>query len=71
MKKKHVNVNHFIIAKMFEEEMNNPLRGKVDKLLPKRNQIRLGMQLLISLLPKILSKKIICGQKHLLRIWVC
>jgi hypothetical protein len=29
--KKHVNVNHFIIAKMFEKEMNDPLRGKVEK----------------------------------------
>jgi hypothetical protein len=32
MKEKLVNVDHFIIAKMFEEEVNNPLRGKVDKL---------------------------------------
>jgi len=28
--KKHVNANHFIITKMFEEEANNPLRGEVD-----------------------------------------
>jgi hypothetical protein len=30
--KKHVNVDHSIKAKMFEEEMNSPLRGKEDKI---------------------------------------
>jgi hypothetical protein len=25
--KKHVNENHSIIVKMFEEEVNNPLKG--------------------------------------------
>jgi hypothetical protein len=29
--KKHVNVDHFIIAKMFEVEENSRLNGKVDK----------------------------------------
>jgi hypothetical protein len=26
-----VNVNHFIIAKLFEEEINSPLKGKVER----------------------------------------
>jgi len=30
--KNYVNVNHFIIAKMFEEEINSPLKGKVERL---------------------------------------
>jgi hypothetical protein len=28
--KKHVNANHFIITKMFEEEVNISLKGEVD-----------------------------------------
>jgi hypothetical protein len=31
MLKKHVNANHFIIAKMFEEEVNRSLKGEVEK----------------------------------------
>jgi hypothetical protein len=34
--KKHVNVNHSIITKMFEEELNSPLKRKVDKQLGKK-----------------------------------
>ncbi len=34
--KKHVNANHSIIAKMFEEEMNSLLKGKVEKQLAKK-----------------------------------
>ncbi len=30
--KNYVNVNHFIIAKLFEEEINSPLKGKVERL---------------------------------------
>jgi len=42
MKEKHVNVDHFLIAKMFEEEVNNPLRGKMDKLLAKKKSNPFG-----------------------------
>jgi hypothetical protein len=31
-----VNVNHFIIAKMFEEELNSPLKRKVEKPFGKK-----------------------------------
>jgi hypothetical protein len=31
MLKKHVNANHFIIEKMFEEEVNRSLKGEVGK----------------------------------------
>jgi hypothetical protein len=34
--KKHLNANHFIIAKMFEKEVNNPLKGEVEKQLAKK-----------------------------------
>jgi hypothetical protein len=37
--KKHVKVNYFIIAKMFENETSNPLKGKLEKQLAKRDQI--------------------------------
>ncbi len=29
--KKHVNANHSIIAKLFEEEINNPLKEKMER----------------------------------------
>ncbi len=34
--KKHVKVNYSIIAKMFENEVNNPLRGKLEKKICKK-----------------------------------
>jgi hypothetical protein len=34
-----VNANHFIIAKVFEEEINSPLIGKVKKKLAKKGSI--------------------------------
>jgi hypothetical protein len=34
--KKHVKVNYFIIAKMFENEMNNPLKGELEKTTCKK-----------------------------------
>ncbi len=37
--KKHVKVNYFIIAKMFENEVNNPLRGELEKQIAKIDQI--------------------------------
>jgi len=36
-----VNADHFIIAKMFEVEENNPLKGEVDKQLAKKIKIHL------------------------------
>jgi hypothetical protein len=29
--KKHVSINHLIIAKMFKEEMNSPLKGEEER----------------------------------------
>jgi hypothetical protein len=34
--KKHVNINNSIIAKLFEEAINSPLKGKVEKKLAKK-----------------------------------
>jgi hypothetical protein len=51
--KKHVNANHFIIAKKFEEEMNSRLKGEVE--LAKKIQIHLEVQLSSFLLPNIFS----------------
>ncbi len=31
-----MNVNHYIIAKMLEEEVNSPLKGEVGKQLAKK-----------------------------------
>jgi len=35
--KKHVDANHSIIAKIFEEEVRNPLKRKVEKQPAKKN----------------------------------
>jgi hypothetical protein len=67
--KKHVNANHFIIENLFEEEINNPLRGKVERQPAKK--IHLAMQLLTFLLLKNLSIMMICNRKCFLRIWAC
>jgi hypothetical protein len=34
--KNHVNANHSIIVKIFEEELNTPLKGKMEKQLAKK-----------------------------------
>ncbi len=34
--KKHMNANHFIIAKLFEEVINSPLKGKMERQLAKK-----------------------------------
>jgi hypothetical protein len=34
-----VKVNYSIIAKMFENEVNNPLKGELEKQIAKRDQI--------------------------------
>jgi hypothetical protein len=34
-----VKVNYFIITKMFENEVNNPLKGELEKQIAKRDQI--------------------------------
>ncbi len=41
--KKHVNANDYIIGKLFEKEINNIVRGKVEKQLAKKIQIHLIM----------------------------
>jgi hypothetical protein len=37
--KKHVNANHFIIAKKFEEEINNEIIGSVERHLQRKGQM--------------------------------
>jgi len=34
-----VNVNHYIIAKLLEEEVNSPLKGEVGKQLAKKKNV--------------------------------
>jgi hypothetical protein len=54
--KKHVNANDSIIAKMFEKEINNLVRGEVEKQLAKKIQIHLTMQLFIFCCQKTFPK---------------
>ncbi len=37
-----MNANHFIIAKIFEEEVNNPLKGEFEKHLAKKRSNPFG-----------------------------
>ncbi len=64
-----MNANHFIIVEIFEKEVNHPLRGKVERQPTKKYQS--SNQLSIFLLPKILSRKIICNKICFLKIWAC
>ncbi len=41
---------------MFEEEVNSPLKGKVEKQRATKSQIHVEVQLLIFLLPNIFSR---------------
>jgi hypothetical protein len=34
--RKHVNADHSIIVKMFEDEINSPLKGEVERQLVKK-----------------------------------
>jgi len=53
MLKKHVNANHFIIAKMFEEEVNRSSKEIVEKTAyPKKVKSIMVVQLLIFFAPK-------------------
>ncbi len=67
-----MNVNHFIIAKMFEEEVNNPLRGKVDKLLAKKKS-NLSRIVIVNFFyyPISFPKRLYVAKNIFLRIWVC
>ncbi len=66
-----MNVNHSIITKMFEEEMESPLKGKMEKQPTKIEQIHLAIQLSYFLSSNILSRKVICSKNCFLRIWAC
>jgi hypothetical protein len=50
-----VNVNHFIIAKMFEEELNSPLKRKMEKQFGKKRSNPCGNAIVNFLTTNILS----------------
>jgi hypothetical protein len=68
MKEKNVNVDHFIIAKLFEDEMNNPLRGKMDKLFAKKKSNPSGSAIVNSFVTKNTFQKDYMWPKNFLRI---
>jgi hypothetical protein len=61
--KKHVNSNHYTIAKLFEGKINIPLKGGIRRQPTKK--------ISIFLLPKNLSNAIICKRNCFLKIWTC
>jgi hypothetical protein len=69
--KKHLNANHFIIAKLFKEAINSPLKWKVEKQLAKKRSYPSNNVIVNFLLPKILSRRIICSKHYFLKLWAC
>jgi hypothetical protein len=56
--KKHEFTNHFIIAKIFEEEMNTPLKGKTNREPTKMRFNLFNNSNFMLLLQKNLSRKV-------------
>ncbi len=55
--KKNVDVNHAIIANVFEEDINSPIRGLVERQLIKKRLNVLGIVIYIFLNLENSSKK--------------
>jgi hypothetical protein len=62
--KKHVNVNHFIIAKIFEEEISTPLKGEFEKHLAKKRSNPFGDAIVNFFATKKPSQKYHMQQKN-------
>jgi hypothetical protein len=70
--KKHMNVNDYIIAKMFEEEMNNLLKKEMERKPTKKKSHPLISSAIINFfVTKNSFQKNIYNIKKLLRIWAC
>lgn len=68
--KKHVYVDHYVIAKKFEEEMGSPLRGKKEKQLAlKIPNIFISFIFNFFLLLMNLSKNMMCSRNKIWKIW--
>jgi len=62
---------NIVIAKMIEEEMNNPSKEKIERQLAKKISNSSSNVIINFLLPN-LFKNIICNKKNVfLRIWAC
>ncbi len=62
--------NHSIIAKMFEEDVNNPLGEKWKYNLQKKSN-PLGNAIVNFFATKKSFRRIICNRNFLLKIWPC
>jgi hypothetical protein len=58
--KKHVDTNHVVLAKRFEEEMNLPLRNIFEKQPTKKRPMCLTLKYQSFLVQKILSRGMLC-----------
>jgi hypothetical protein len=64
-----MNANHFMSAKIFEEEVNSPLKGEFEKHPSKKKSNPFRSAIVNFFAIRKPSKKIICNKKCLLRIW--
>ncbi len=62
-------VDHAIIANFFEEDINSPIRGLVERQLIKKRLNVLGIVISIFLMLKILPRKMMCNKKLFVRFW--
>jgi hypothetical protein len=56
---------------MFEQDVNNPLRGEVERQLVKKKSNPLGNAIVNFFAAKKSFRRIICNKKCLLKIWPC
>ncbi len=70
MEQQHENANHFIIAKMFGEEMNSSLKGEMKKQLVKKRLLNPFASLIFNFLNQTSFPKRSYGTKIIfLKIW--
>jgi hypothetical protein len=69
--KRHVNVNHYIIVKVFEEEMSNPLEKEVERQHTKKRSHPFSNAIINFFSTKNPFQKNIYNRNCLLRIWAC
>jgi hypothetical protein len=67
--KKNVFTNHFIITKMFEEEMNIPLKGETNRKPTKKSSNLFNGSNFKFLLQNNLSRKMRSKKNNLWKIW--
>ncbi len=62
-----MGIHHAIIAIFFEEDINSPIRGLVERQLIKKRLNVLGIVISFFLMLKVLPRKMMCNKKWFLQ----